>query len=445
MIRDLTNLRRLATVLGTAATALLVAAPAAASASKWTQITHEGNGAKFNLGLGRTGDGTLHVLWAGPGRIPYTAIFDTPISPSGALGQSQTVIAGWAGVHAPAAVVAPDGSVHALVSGGEKYVFGNPHIGINELTGPGSWTVGTQAYGKGSDNADVRADILPNGQIVTVWQTGVSDLMVVGTDPGTQPQDLRAGGVGVFGAPDVGVDRATGTAFIVYSESGFDWFRPVFPAIQTPVKIPVAAAPGHVPAVAPRLGGGLYTTVIPPGFMQVELVRLGGSPQPLPVPHATQVVSDGVVAGPEGRMWLFFGNQKDTFVTRTNKAVTRYEPLRRIRNPAGVAQYFRIEGEGSRGQLDLFTNLTIDGSTKDGTYATHVLPQLSLKLTRKASKITALVTDASDPVPGAKVSGLPGGLKTTGANGKATFKTGPGGHFTATAAKADYLSAKAHV
>jgi hypothetical protein len=64
----------------------------------------------------------LHVLWVGPDRVPYAAVYDTPISPSGAVGTPQTVIQGWAAVHSPAAVLAPDGSVHVLVSGGEQYV-----------------------------------------------------------------------------------------------------------------------------------------------------------------------------------------------------------------------------------------------------------------------------------------------------------------------------------
>jgi hypothetical protein len=186
----------------------------------------------------------------------------------------------------------------------------------------------------GSDNADVRADILPDGSMVTVWQTGVSDLMAVGTNPATQPQDLRAGGVGTFGSPDVAVDRAAGDAFSVYSDSGSDWFRQVLPAFQPPVKIAVTPYPGHVAAVTARIGGGLYTTEIPPGLKQVELVRLGGAPQSVPLPRGTQVVSEGAVAGPEGRIWVFFGDQSATFVSRTNKAVSRYEPVQRLTNPS---------------------------------------------------------------------------------------------------------------
>ena len=85
-------------------------------------------------------------------------------------------------------------------------------------------------------------------------------------------------------------------------------------------------------------------------------------------------------------------------------------------------QYFRLEGEGSAGPLDLFADITVDGETKDGSYATHVQPKLSLGTSKEPAKkgatlVTVHVTDAGDPMAGAKVKGMPGGTKTTDAKG----------------------------
>lgn len=135
------------------------------------------------------------------------------------------------------------------------------------------------------------------------------------------------------------------------------------------------------------------------------------------------------------------------FVTRTNKAVTAFEPVQKLESVKG-AQHFRLDGEGSAGPLDLFAAVTVDGGPKDATYQTHVLPQLSISFTRRtlssgSVRVTVRVTDAGDPIQGARVSGLPGGSKTTGANGRAVFTIPASrrGSYRVTASKAGYKSA----
>ena len=73
-----------------AALAMLVASADAGQPGGWRQISNAHNGATSNLGLARGKDGALHVLWAGPGRSK-TAIYDTPISPAGAVGKPRAV------------------------------------------------------------------------------------------------------------------------------------------------------------------------------------------------------------------------------------------------------------------------------------------------------------------------------------------------------------------
>src|SRR5206468_1534825 len=99
-----------------------------------------------------------------------------------------------------------------------------------------------------------------------------------------------------------------------------------------------------------------------------------------------QVLTAGLAAGPDGRMWVFYGNAQKTYVTRTSKAVGGFEPVQTFASPPALAQYFRLEGEGSAGPLDLFLDLTSFSQPKTGSWATHVLPALSLRASKKVSK-----------------------------------------------------------
>ena len=135
-------------------------------------------------------------------------------------------------------------------------------------------------------------------------------------------------------------------------------------------------------------------------------------------------------------------------MTRTSKAVSGFEPVQTLTSPPKTAQYFRLEGEGSAGPLDLFADVTVDGGLKDGSYQTHVFPALSLRVAKKATttgvRVTVRVVDAGDPIAGAKVTGLPGGPKTTDASGSVlvTVPAGKKGSFALTATKAGYVAAK---
>ena len=78
----------------------------------------------------------LHVVWAGPSRGPFKAILDTPISRTGVVGQQRAVVSGWDSVQPPAAAAAPDGSIHALISGQKVPSTTDPNSGLNEAVGP---------------------------------------------------------------------------------------------------------------------------------------------------------------------------------------------------------------------------------------------------------------------------------------------------------------------
>jgi hypothetical protein len=434
----------------------VTSADAKQAAVPWTQITHAHSGAKANLGLARGKDGTLHVLWGGPARPPYTALFDTPISPAGKVGQPQTVVSGWNSIQSPAAVAGADGSIHVLISGQKVLSTSDPYAGLSEAVGPGSWSLGQHAFGSYqltvSSAADVSAAMLGSGELVTAWRSAVLLLFQRGMDPATQPQVVTPPN-DLVELPAIAADRSGGDVVVAFHsvKSGGDFFRRVLPNLDAPQAWPQAKILS--PALVARSRGGVYTAYTPDGS-KVWLLPFGGQPKPVPVPKGVRVLTAGLAPGPDGRLWVFYGNEQQTFVTRTSMAVSGFEPVQTLSTPAGTLQYFRLEGEGSAGPLDLFADVTIDGGAKDGSYQSHVLPKLSLAVAKKQLKnkqgqvtgvrVTVRALDAGDPIAGVTVSGLPGGAKTTDSSGSVvvTAAVGKKGTFALTAGKRGYVSVK---
>ena len=350
---------------GASALALFTLSASAGPPGKWTQITHAHNGSRSNLGLARGKDGALHVLWAGPNRPTYTAIYDTPISPKGAVGKPNAVVSGWLSLNPPAAATAGDGSIHAMISGQKVNSTTDPFAGLNEAVGPGTWKLGAKAFGSFSitvpSNADVGVGVLANGQTATVWRTGPSMLFQVGVTPSTMPQDITtAKDLGL--SPVIAVDGKTGEAIIAYVgvTTGSAFFRRVFPSLGPPQAMPQSKAD---PTIAARSGGGVYSAYAVAGN-KVRLLRFGGGSKSVPVPKGARVLTAGVAPGPEGRLWIFYGDEQKTYVTRTSKAVRGFEPVQTMKSPPKTVQYFRLEGEGSAGPLDLFADVTVTGTRR---------------------------------------------------------------------------------
>jgi hypothetical protein len=102
---------------------------------------------------------------------------------------------------------------------------------------------------------------------------------------------------------------------------------------------------------------------------------------------------------------------------------------------------WRLNGEASLGPLDLVVNAQ---TTDAAFWYRRVLPRLSLHASALGDGLERfVVTDAGDPLAGAKVS-LRGKSAKTGASGVVTLKV-PKGRATATAARSGYVGASAAV
>ena len=144
---------------------------AASGASTWSRISGPTQpGAQ--LGLVRTQDGVLHVVW-NKGATP-TSIFETRLSPTGSAAGTSTVATGFDGNGGLALLAMPDQTLRLFAAGATHP--GSSVNGINTYTAPthgGSWSLQTGASWGGAvaNSASViGATLAKNGQPVTAWR-----------------------------------------------------------------------------------------------------------------------------------------------------------------------------------------------------------------------------------------------------------------------------------
>lgn len=427
-----------------AAATLAAAIPAAALAAQagptsWTKVS-DGD-ASQRLGLARTADGVLHVLWAKGTRVAHV-----PVSATGVPGAATTVVAGWTNVNGPGLVVQPDGTLRAFVPGSRAANLTGPDVGVNTLTAPPSgapWTLDKQAVWGGSlaNQRNVTAVAGKDGVPVTaVGGSGAVFFKGVTRDqPATvlPPQPYSYD-------PEVAVDAATGAIVGAwYAGSGKTGIvaQQVYPAKGKQKLLGTASAAAEG-GISGRLGAPGTFVVVHDGASVKLLKASGGLVWRTP---ASGVAGVDVTAGPEGRLWVsWIDRSGNVFAARSSKALKAFEAVQKLASPPGANGSFAVQGEGSAGPLDVFADVRAGAGIT--WFHRQLKPLLTLRTTKakapgkKAADVivTFRVTDAGDPVAGAKVSAA-GKTLTTDARGEARLTTSSGGNATATAA--GYVSA----
>ena len=148
----------------------------------------------------------------------------------------------------------------------------------------------------------------------------------------------------------------------------------------------------------------------------VRLLRYGGGSIAVGSLKSTQAKVLGVATSLDGRIWVMWGDDSGggVAVTRSNKAVTKFEPIQHLKPNSAVL--YRLSGDGRLGRLDLLVDQVLNVKSTippPGLYHGHALAVLSAAFSVKPIKSKKLVvightlrvtvSDAGDPVPGAKV------------------------------------------
>jgi len=414
----------IALALVTAAVAGVVAAGAGgapSAATRWTLVNGPNN-AGDQLALARTDNGTLHVIW-NSGSKPPGSILDERFSGSGGKLGTTTVAGHWNGVNnGVALLVMPDKTLRLFVTGGPSAETG----GMNTFTAPASgtgWTLQPEHWGGPvAESAGViGAALTKDGQVVTGWR-GVA---AVGIPPASIPQNAYAA---FQTTTHLATDAGSGAVVLagVYGGGkGGVYVQQVAPSPGKAVVLPNGGFNNdYVEGLSSRVGApGVYVAYA--DTKAVHLYRYGGGSRTLARGPFTSATA---CAGPEGRLWLAWGDSNDElFVTRTSRAAGALEPVQKLTLPGRSTNGLRyLQCEGSAGPLDLFAQAE-DKQSRLGFSHTHVLARLSLTAHAAKRNVTVSARDAGDPV--AAVSVRVGGKRLkTDAHGRATLTLSPGSY-----------------
>jgi hypothetical protein len=436
-----------------AALALLAGtAPAAAGPpGKWTQVTGLGRDDSniMEVGLARTGDGVLHVLWTrgAPGSVVHSSI--SPDARS--LSRPHTVFENPDGVNETVDVVrAPDGSLRAFFAA--VNAFDGAMIGAASADGV-SWSGRGPVSKTGTDRSPVYAAggigaaVGTDGTFYSIWGDSApgGGGFHAGLDPAVPDGDLPGG---LKRDPDVGADSQTGR--VVAGWNSLDG--------EGVVIMPLSPAGGHgsIPNSAPQLQHRLGITgrIGAPGvfvafargsnpFLSDPAVYRTDTGRVVPLTRRDgELVS--IAAAPQGRLWVFWRDGGTIRASRSNRAATRFGAFVKLRAPKKATTIYNLAGEGSRGPLDLLAHVDPPTGTLSSWHQ-RILPGLSFRAKQSTQGKTAIkVTDAGEAVAGAKVKVKGVGSKTTGPGGTVSFGLAAG-KYRVVAAKAGYSPASGAV
>lgn len=390
-------------LLGAAASVAF--ASSSTSPVRWAKV---GSGGKEStqLALVRSGD-VLHVVSA---QGAPAALVDTELNGSGGVQKTSTVATNVESAGGLAAVGMADGSVRLFFTGGVRPGLPSNLSGVNSFVkaaGSDAWALDPAALWGGAvagAAAEIGGALLGNDQPVTAWSGGFVHVGVrpsAAPDPSYQPDCCGI-------APQLATDAATGAVVMSWLSNGREsgtYVKQVLPSQGPTVSLPSGLTEGSS-GIAARIGApGTFVAFTDPNKGQVELYEYGAT---------TSVVHKGayrvakVFAAPEGRLWMLWGDANSgVFVTRSNKAVTRWEPVHSIPLPPNLTAFYNAQGEGSAGPLDAFVDLLV-GTGDRGFWRAHILPQLSLAASvsyqsggrAKKEHVSFRMTDAGDPVTG---------------------------------------------
>ena len=405
------------------------------------------------VAMARTPNGTLHLVYQSYSGNVFSGLTSQSISPSGAIGPAIPALSGWTAGQ-PGLVALPNGTLEAFFSATSP---GNVDgvWGITSANGGATWSAPT-IVGNGALNeaaafaSDVTAAISFGTPVLSLPQAG-NLVIQTGLGPSAASYQLTNAVDGSMTDADLAVDAATGRVVASWqSVAGYPrlWLQGAAQSVGSPQPVPGQSRNALVIAGRDK-GSGVFGAYTPDGT-RVRLLRYGGGSVAVGSYRHLTAQRLGVATGLDGRIWVMWGNDSvpgGVVVTRSNKAVTRFEPIQYFNPNAG--SLYRISGDGRLGPLDLLVNEIPNSNSPAGEYYARVLPMLSANVTvahvkNKFGKLTAIkvrvaVNDAGDPVSGATVS-LKGKKTKTNKQGVANLTLPPSaaGKATVTITDAGY-------
>jgi hypothetical protein len=420
---------------GREAAALLVAAaallgfPSAAPAYKfWKQLNDKPAGPVSisntnEIGLERTDDGTLHVLWVNERTDGTEALLHTgiPVAHGNFEIERPDVLmttntaAGQGFNDRVDLVPAPNGGLRALFS---ALFPASPFDGIlatsTSADGGVTWTPAAAA------SATAPADRSPVYAASGI--AGATDS--TGTATGAWGDSSPTGGGWRVGLTTNGPDNLfsdaccqvdPGVAFDSTTGQGYVAANVQDTAIQVTaldggatVSAPESASAWTLQrtSITGRIGDdGVYVGYGTGDNMfnaRPAIWRVGDSKFIL-LKNQHDAAHVGITAGPDGRLWIYWDRDDMIYASRTNPSVTKFGKVVSRSVPKAGFDVFKLQGEGSAGPLGLFALAGPAGGDEENWWYREQGAGLTCKVAgngkvKAGKKVTFLVTDAGDPV-----------------------------------------------
>jgi hypothetical protein len=477
--------RRLALAALAALTLLAVLAPSALAGSpgRWERVTAPTGVNIDQVGLARTGDGVLHVAWQrkNPATPSNDDLLHTAITPAGAIGAPSLLASDWAGIGNPAILARPDGGLLVIAGAQRSADSSDPILDTGSWSsadGGASWTLyPANAAKPGSFASGTAAAWGSDGMPFFTWgmTQGVFVHRGIGGDSNGEVHTSTLGGCCGYD-PGIALDGTTGQ-LVVGWYSNATGHPGVYAVVVDQASGQPAGAPVLMPGSVTKYAGRMESSasldrtpvVSRPGKPGVYLAYPGGYPSekkvvlwrfgaPSSIVLGTtddRVRDVGIAAAPDGRLWAFWdvetGGAVRVFARRSNPDVSRWGATVRVAAPPKTTSAWKLDGNAQAGVLDLLGSFSTAPSSL-ATWHTQVRPGLSVAVSPDSlrrgdsRKLTITVTDAGEPVPGAKVTAR-GRSATTNSKGRATLTvTAPRARsFAVAASKAGYTDGSERV
>lgn len=394
----------------------------------------------LEVGLARTSNGVLNVLWTRDRTVFNTQISKTSPKVTG----THTVFVyddpSGGATSSAALLPAPGGGLRAFFGG--LYPDHPLDVGMATATSPDGVTWAVQPTlasdsrtGKRSSvyaAAGIGGTIANNGVPISIWgdsapgQAGYH----VGTDDKTD--DVRFGDEtsATVGGPNAATDTATGQVAIAWNDldAGRVLVQSIFPPGPR-INTPRGEAPDALERVAMtgRSGPGIFVAYLhgTNGFLSKPAVLRVGADDPFVLSSQRGARFVGVARGTAGRLWAFWARQAGGWrihARRSNKKATAFGATVTIKPPgaSGDPSVFSLEGEGTApgGMLDLLALVQRRGGNTDDLTNWHqrIRPGITLRAKALGQGMVRFTTrDAG--VKLATVIHFAGETKETGADG----------------------------
>ncbi|WP_028067359.1 hypothetical protein [Solirubrobacter soli] len=433
----------------------LLVLPAAAQA-RWEPVTDAGASNTDEVGLARTPDGRLHVAWRRQPDATSYELNHTIISPGGVVdGGGQLLAQGWAGIGSPTLVRTASGQLQLYAAAQRSIDAADPIQSLARWTSDDdgdSWelTPGDVATGAGFADPVGGAVGADGATPYVAWGTTYGLFVHRGADPSTPAANLQGADCCGY-EPSLALSGSVLDAAWYSNASGREgvWAQAIDQATGAPSGSAMRM-PGTADSVAPDQRIGLAATASGvfaaypgggPGARTLLVWRVGAGAKTV-AKDVEGLRVPAISTTPDGRLWVTWTARGRVFARRSDRTDTRWGATTSIPVLPGTATVYKLAANAQAGVLDVLAGFEPTGGRGVQTFYSRLRPGLSLAARRAHGKVELTVTDAGDPVAGARVT-LAGRHGVTDAAGTATITTRHSGRASAT--KAGYVRATSRV